>query len=1034
MFASAGIVRRIAGHDRLESARDPAHPASQASSDAERWASNDRRRCDKRHGMRQREGVSRGRQRPRRWGSEAAMSTETRNEAAAPTPPGEARPEKIAEPGDESLDANANWRSINAAEEAMVKRRRQYLRLYGNCRCRTGPDTDGTGTETDDDPRVGLALSGGGIRSATFSLGLLRSLSARQLVHKIDYLSTVSGGGYSGTFFCSLFVPSELRGTLSETDSIASQTCEVSCDSPGAQLARRLSCDPLGSPRGTKAMAQLRQGGHYLAPNGTSDAVFAAVIGIRNWFAVAITTGLALLALFLFLNVAVNALASLLDNLRHEFARIGFHSVHPWKAVLSGLAFWPAACAWAYWFARSGDVPRSRIVRLASIQTLAAGLIFVLALLWPTSREGWHLGLKCAILLLCVLALLTYAAAEAISAWRDRAERADHARSRVDCLSQEDRVRDLLSRWLLAGSLTLILAVAIALIHRASEVDLGTRSKAFFGTISTVDIGVAAGIIVIAFPVARWLLSRETSRAMLQRGREIERRRLRHAAALIIGTILLTAFVLFWATMASGAARWVMEYRTDAWKNFSSAAPWLDATVRAWILEPLGIKQTSLAGANMLLALMATKVALVAYLIGNVDSLLNRSSFSAFYSGRLRTAYLGATNRHRQKDATKSVDQDDARDEITLAGYYHPQVFSPIHLINVTINETTSKTSRVIQRDRKGKSMTVAPSGYLYPPGPPGGDLSLIPRGSAEDLPLSSWMAISGAAFTTGSGHHTSLGTAMLASLTNLRLGYWWWRDVSFLKWRPRRLSRTVQAYLLRELRASFDGTHPERWYLSDGGHYENTGVYELVRRRVPFIIASDNGADRFYEFSDLVNLIRKVRIDFGAEVEFLDRHQLDTVLGEDGALREAFATIEEIRTSGKEETAAEVRGADPKAGPYATLARISYRSGDPSPPSTLLLIKPRMTGRELPDLIQYRDANAPFPQQPTTNQFFDEAQWESYYRLGQLIGDQVFAPRSPDAPWAPAELMPLPEPAPPRAADNSGLESKEALSTRLPS
>ena len=62
-----------------------------------------------------------------------------------------------------------------------------------------------------------------------------------------------------------------------------------------------------------------------------------------------------------------------------------------------------------------------------------------------------------------------------------------------------------------------------------------------------------------------------------------------------------------------------------------------------------------------------------------------------------------------------------------------------------------------------------------------------------------------------------------------------------------------------------------------------------------------------------------------------------------------------------------------------------------PLPPSTLLLIKPRIAGKELPDLLQYREVNAAFPQQPTTNQFFDEAQWESYYRLGQPIGDMIF-------------------------------------------
>jgi predicted acylesterase/phospholipase RssA len=51
---------------------------------------------------------------------------------------------------------------------------------------------------------VGLALSGGGIRSATFSLGVLQELHARGLLTACDYLSTVSGGGYGGGWWSAL--------------------------------------------------------------------------------------------------------------------------------------------------------------------------------------------------------------------------------------------------------------------------------------------------------------------------------------------------------------------------------------------------------------------------------------------------------------------------------------------------------------------------------------------------------------------------------------------------------------------------------------------------------------------------------------------------------------------------------------------------------------------------------------------------------------------------------------------------------------
>jgi hypothetical protein len=45
----------------------------------------------------------------------------------------------------------------------------------------------------------GLAISGGGIRSASFGLGVMQSLVANNQLSKMDYMSTVSGGGYLGS-------------------------------------------------------------------------------------------------------------------------------------------------------------------------------------------------------------------------------------------------------------------------------------------------------------------------------------------------------------------------------------------------------------------------------------------------------------------------------------------------------------------------------------------------------------------------------------------------------------------------------------------------------------------------------------------------------------------------------------------------------------------------------------------------------------------------------------------------------------------
>ena len=889
---------------------------------------------------------------------------------------------------------------------------------------------------------VGLALSGGGIRSATFSLGLMRSLSKQRLIHCIDYLSTVSGGGYAGAFYCSLFVPKERRGPAQ--DPVADSADAIAdSGSPQATLVgngdETLGCDVLGSEPGQAAVAQLRQGGHYLAPNGTSDALFAAVIALRNWFAIAITMGMALLALFFFINFAVVALGPVvgaIDNPGKEFL-LAPDGYGVWQFVLIGLAFWPASCAWAYWFTRSTFVWKYRVTRLISMQSLVASLILILALMWPAPRIGLHGIFRDGIALLALLSFLVYGLAQFVSYRQDKKAGAKRrARDRVEALAEEDRVRNRLSRWLLRGVVTLLSVAALAFIYWMSREEVFMR----MGRITEIVIdpailGTTAGITALLIIATRLVFKRGGGFGMTRR-RALLSRRVRQILALIFGSALLIAFVTFWATMAGGASRWIEAHAGLAWENITRfTGPGLQ-NLALELLDPPKTGLDSPESAALLLLLVTIKVTVIAYLIGNVDSLLNRSSFSTFYSGRLRSAYLGATNERRRKpprDKTGSqppatdnavpLDRDDPNDEITLAAYYGKHC-APMHLINVTINETTSSSSRVIQRDRKGKSMTVAPSGYIYPPGSPSGPLVLLPRKSAEDLPLSSWMAISGAAFTTGAGHHTTLGTALLATLTNLRLGYWWRRaSTGTWEWPLRGPKRLVQYYLLRELRASYQGTSDARWYLSDGGHYENTGTYELLRRRLPFIITSDNGADPFYEFGDLVNLIRKARIDFGTEIEFLDGAELDSLFVEP-QLRVVFGSLDEIRHSGKQATKAQSDpdGKPPKAGPYATLARILYpelgKAGEPgyreATTGTLLLIKPRITGRELPDLVQYRDVNAAFPQQPTTNQFFDEAQWESYYRLGQLIGDMIFKkdriPMGANVSrWYPWSLEPLP-------------------------
>ncbi|HHB91724.1 MAG TPA: hypothetical protein ENK59_00735, partial [Thioploca sp.] len=76
--------------------------------------------------------------------------------------------------------------------------------------------TDSNITPNTDTGLIGLALSGGGVRSATFSIGLLQSLAKQNVLKYCDYLSGVSGGGYTASCLSSLLAEDEKASTDAE--------------------------------------------------------------------------------------------------------------------------------------------------------------------------------------------------------------------------------------------------------------------------------------------------------------------------------------------------------------------------------------------------------------------------------------------------------------------------------------------------------------------------------------------------------------------------------------------------------------------------------------------------------------------------------------------------------------------------------------------------------------------------------------------------------------------------------------------------
>ena len=148
--------------------------------------------------------------------------------------------------------------------------------------------------------------------------------------------------------------------------------------------------------------------------------------------------------------------------------------------------------------------------------------------------------------------------------------------------------------------------------------------------------------------------------------------------------------------------------------------------------------------------------------------------------------------------------------------------------------------------------------------------------------------------------------------------------------------------------------------YLSDGGHFENMGLYELVRRRCRYIVICDAEDDGDLKFAGIGMAVRRCRIDFGAEIE-LDLRPLQHV--KDSQYSSAHCVVGTVRYPGQDE------------------------------PGTVVYIKSSLTGDEPGDIANYKEENAAFPHDTTLNQWFSESQFESYRRLGHHTAFSVFEP-----------------------------------------
>lgn len=749
---------------------------------------------------------------------------------------------------------------------------------------------------------VGLALSGGGIRSATFNLGLLQGLERLELLSTVAYLSTVSGGGYIGGFWSAWLA----RGAPQPA---ANRPFSANAQFPGGGTQK----DDPSRVEDTPDVRHLREFSRFLSPRvGFFEtemwhAILAFAGGliptlVVTWSLIALalaaflglTTYLANDRLICGLSLSVAVAAILLERLERSWSRsadpeaidAGLRANFVFALVglaVTGLAFW----AVDRWF--DDLATRSAPEYLGATWLLQTGS-------WAAWREGVFLARQGAEGLHVYLRVF-----EMALAWGAAGVTLLAARLFVRLLTPPERraVRsnavDRVIMRLLGMAIVWVLAGALwhlgVLVSRAGWAGAWTA-------IATVLSGSLFGVL------RNWLTTtfKQTGhRGWLERARPV------------------LPMVLAYLTIALGVV-WV-------------------ASVMASFLAGGEITAGSRTAVQWLMPWIVG-LAIVAGLFG-VMMTLDPADYSlhAFYRDRISRAYLGATNPDaRDRAADNRNAEFRANDDLLLTALKD----RPVHLVCCAANDLSGDQVETLARGSRSVTLSkhaIAMGGLWAPP---------------TGLTLAAALTASAAAFNSAMGSVSKkLGPAVTFLMTalNLRLGLWVRHPKQDEE--PRELPGRS---LLREF---FGRTHaglerdgrPEApvLHLSDGAHFDNLGLYELVRRHCRYIIVSDCGADEQIKFDDLGNAVRRIREDFGVEIEI--------------DLRPLRPTPDKPATQ------------------HAVVGTIHYdRHFDKG---VIVYFKPTLVGDEPPDVLQYRLRNTAFPHEGTIDQFYDEAQWESYRRLG---------------------------------------------------
>lgn len=702
---------------------------------------------------------------------------------------------------------------------------------------------------------VGLALSGGGIRSATFNLGVLQVLSERGVLKHVDYLSTVSGGGYIGSCLSSV----------------------LNNPKTGPEKEKFPFRHQKGKPE-PQAFKHLRNYGNYIAPNGIIDWLKMPAFFLRGAI-------INLLLLLPYILLAVSLTLFFYGDKLREIDKNSFYAIP--ESSLEKL--------------KSDGVHPLILESLKDTEFIKKeDVLGLISQLSDGKQIAWH---KSTVL--------------------------EHVKK----FNPNWNWKTFYKWTPYISSLFVLYCVLFIIIQAFFQKELSWRAK--YG--NTFGIGL---LVVFVCAII------ESSLMVLSYYRILDIGEIGDSKT--IAAAIISFIPVLFAGKAAGQSSKLRGkltlYLLGALGPFLVFVIYL--MICTWILESIP-PQPSFPYVKIIFSAFAV------FVFTRVFTDINIVSFHGFYRDQLSKAYLFLTN--------EKGNMVQSNDKQKLSDLNSENTKAPYHLINVALNLQGSDDLNLHERNADYFILSKHFCGGILTGFCKTQDMEKVD----SHVNLGTAMAISGAAAAPNMGTATIKPLVFLMTLLNIRLGYWLPNPVKLLRknnkvihgfqyWRYSPFSGVGPIYLLKEL---FGLINEKSAYVnvSDGGHIENLGIYELLRRRCKYIIACDAEADPNMHFEGLAKLIRYARIDLSIDIDI----DLDALRkGEDGLSNKhcAFGTI---RYGGNE---------------------TGY----------LLYIKSSLSGDENEYIREYRSENEDFPHESTGDQFFDEAQFEAYRALGYHIADKM--------------------------------------------